>query len=131
MAKKDNGDEYVRTPIMWNADGSNLADERLGDKIDRSMLSSSISVEKQESDDNSILNVYRTFGVLRDSYPSLAKGSFDYCSVSGAPESLSVYQRSLDDEKILVLRENGDDRHPHRRHRRTHSNGGDRQDPGG
>jgi len=101
--KKDNGDEYVRTPIMWNADGSGLADGRLESKIDRSMLTSSISVEKQEADENSILNLYRRFGVLRDSYPALAKGSFDYCSVSGSPESIAAWCRSLDGVKILVV----------------------------
>lgn len=99
---KDNGDEYVRTPIMWKADGSGLADAMLDGKVDRAMLTSSISVESQEADESSILNVYRTFGVLRDKYYALSKGSFDYCaSVSSTP--VAAWYRSYESQKMLIL----------------------------
>ena len=98
-----NGDEYVRTPIMWNADGSNLASAMLSGKVDMSMLSSYISVESQLEDDDSILNVYRNFGQLRASYPALAKGSFDYCASAAATYSASAWYRTLDDQRILVV----------------------------
>ena len=100
---KSGGDEYVRTPIMWNANGSSLADGKLGDKIDRAMLTSSISVESQAKDENSILNVYRKFGVLRDEYKALAKGSFDYCSAAASVNSVSAWYRSYEDQKVLVV----------------------------
>jgi len=100
---KSGGDEYVRTPILWNADGSSLADGKLGDKIDRAMLTSSISVESQAKDENSILNVYRKFGVLRDEYKALAKGSFDYCSAAASVNSVSAWYRSYEDQKVLVV----------------------------
>ena len=100
---KTNGDEYVRTPIMWNADGGGLADGKLSGKVDRSMLTAGMSVESQSADEKSILNVYRKFGVLRDSYPALAKGSFDYCPATASVQALSAWYRSYGDQKILVV----------------------------
>ena len=100
---KSGGDEYVRTPILWNADGSSLADGKLSGKVDKSMLTSSISVESQAKDENSILNVYRKFGVLRDEYKALAKGSFDYCSAAASVSSVSAWYRSYEDQKVLVV----------------------------
>lgn len=100
---KSGGDEYVRTPMMWNANGSSLADGKLSDKIDRAMLASSISVESQAKDDNSILNVYRKFGVLRDEYKALAKGSFGYCPAAASVNSVSAWYRSYEDQKVLVV----------------------------
>ena len=100
---KSGGDEYVRTPILWNADGSSLADGKLSGKVDKAMLTSSISVESQAKDENSILNVYRKFGVLRDEYKALAKGSFDYCSAAASVNSVSAWYRSCEDQKVLVV----------------------------
>ncbi len=100
---KSGGDEYVRTPMMWNADGSSLADGNLSGKVDRAMLTSSISVESQAEDENSILNVYRKFGVLRDEYKALAKGSFDYCPAAASVSAVSAWYRSYEDQKVLVI----------------------------
>lgn len=100
---KSGGDEYVRTPMMWKSDGSSLADAKLGDKIDRSMLTAGISVESQSADENSILNIYRRFGVLRDEYKALAKGSFDYCSAASSVSSVSAWYRTCEDQKVLVV----------------------------
>jgi len=100
---KSSGDEYVRTPIMWNSDGSSLADGKLSGKVDRAMLSSGISVESQAKDDGSILNVYRRFGVLRDQYKALAKGSFDYCPAASSAASVSAWYRAYDGQKVLVV----------------------------
>ena len=100
---KSGGDEYVRTPMMWKSDGSSLADAKLGDKIDKSMLTAGISVESQSADENSILNVYRRFGVLRDEYKALAKGSFDYCSAASSVSSVSAWYRTCEDQKVLVV----------------------------
>lgn len=100
---KSGGDEYVRTPMMWKSDGSSLADAKLGDKIDKSMLTAGISVESQSADENSILNVYRRFGVLKDEYKALAKGSFDYCSAASSVSSVSAWYRTCEDQKVLVV----------------------------
>lgn len=100
---KNNGDEFVRTPIVWNADCSGLADAYLGDKVDRSMISQAISVESQSERESSVLSCYRKFGVARDSYKALSQGSFDYCAASASLENISAWYRSLDDEKLLVV----------------------------
>lgn len=97
---KAGGDEYVRTPIMWNASGS-VADKKLGGKVDRSMLNAAISVESQTADKNSILNVYRSFGDLRRHYPALAQGEIGYVSVS--VPSVSAWTMSTSDQKVLVV----------------------------
>lgn len=100
---KNNGDEYVRTPMMWKADGSGLASKRLSGKIDNSMLKSSISVESQAADKNSILNLYRKFGVLRDSYTALQNGSFEASNVASGNASVAAWYRTNSEQKILVL----------------------------
>ncbi len=100
---KAGGDEYVRTPIMWNSDGSGLASARLYGKVDKSMLTSSISVRSQENDANSILNVYRTFGQLRGKYPALASGKIGYCAAASSNQSICAWYRVKDSQKILVV----------------------------
>lgn len=71
---KSNGDEYVRTPILWDKAGNELASGSLSGKIDMQMLTPAISVEAQADDDGSLLNLYRTFARLRNTYPVLAQG---------------------------------------------------------
>ena len=99
---KSNGDEYVRTPIMWNKDASSAASGDLGGKVDKSMLTASISVESQAADESSLLNVYRRFGVLRDCYAALAKGSFKEKSLPGKT-TIAAWYREYNGQKILVL----------------------------
>lgn len=100
---KGSGDEYVRAPIVWVSDATAIADGKLSGKVDKTMLSASISVEKQAADESSVLSVYRRFGVARDSYKALSQGSLDYCaSVSSAP-ALSAWYRTYQDQKVLVV----------------------------
>ena len=99
---KTNGDEYVRTPILWTSDISSAACGDLDGKVDKSMLSASISVESQAADASSMLSLYRTFGVLRDSYPALAKGSFTEKSVS-SQDAVCAWYREYNGQKILVV----------------------------
>ena len=98
---KANGDEYVRTPIMWTSDISSAASGDLS-KVDKSMLSASICVESQSADESSILNVYRKFGVLRDCYPALAKGTFKERTGIASP-AIGAWYREYNGQKILVL----------------------------
>ena len=58
---KGKGDEYVRTPIMWDKAGKDCAKKGVDNKVDNSMLTSSISVDAQSADKNSLLNVYINF----------------------------------------------------------------------
>ena len=98
---KANGDEYVRTPIMWTSDISSAASGDLS-KVDKSMLTASICVESQSADESSILNVYRKFGVLRDCYPALAKGTFKERTGIASP-AIGAWYREYNGQKILVL----------------------------
>lgn len=99
---KANGDEYVRTPILWTADASSAASGDLGGRVDKTMLTADISVESQTADESSLLNVYRKFGVLRDSYPALAKGTFKEKSGINSV-AVGAWYREYDNQKILVL----------------------------
>lgn len=100
---KSNGDEFVRTPVMWKADGSGLADKRLSGKIDKGMLTKNISVESQAADKASVLNLYRQFGVLRDSYEALQSGSFDASGAGAGNPAIAAWYRCTSTQKILVL----------------------------
>lgn len=110
---KSNGDEYVRTPIMWNADGSGLADGSLSGKLDMNMLTSSISVESQEADESSILNVYRDFAALRNTYPALALGHMEkhpvYNESNTEAGQIAAWYMVYEGEKMLVLHNFGEE----------------------
>lgn len=106
--KKDEGDEWVRTPIMWKADGSGLADKKLGTKIDRSMLTSSISVEVQNTELSSILSVYRRFGQTRNTFDCLGKGKMSkhpkYNDSNTTDKTVSCwYMTASSGQKALVV----------------------------
>lgn len=106
------GDEYVRTPVMWNRDGSGLADGSLSGKVDMSMLSPEISVEAQEADDGSILNVYRTFSRLRNTYPALAQGTMEkhpvYNGNNPDASQIAAWYMVCDARKMLVVHNFGE-----------------------
>ena len=77
------------------------------------MLSSEISVESQESDEESILNVYRTFGSLRNTYPALALGSMEkhpvYNDTNADAAQIAAWYMSYEGEKMLVIHNFGED----------------------
>jgi glycosidase len=98
---KDGGDEYVRTPMKWTKSGA-VASGRLGGKVDNSMLTASISVEAQNEAANSLMNVYKTFSKVRNTYPALASGKMSSANISGST-ILSWYMTSSDGQKVLVV----------------------------
>ena len=98
---KDGGDEYVRTPMKWTKTGA-VASGRLGGKVDNSMLTASISVEAQDADAKSLMNVYKTFSKVRNAYPALASGKMSAANVSGST-ILAWYMTSTDGQKALVI----------------------------
>ncbi len=104
---KDRGDEWVRTPIMWDAAGRDLADGALGDRIDRGMLTADISVESQSSEAGSVLDVYRVFARFRNTYPALAYGAMVrhevYNDSNSAFEPIAAWYRELDGQRMLVV----------------------------
>ena len=100
--KKDNGDEYIRTPIMWDKAGKDLASKDLDGKVDKEMLSAAMSVESQSADASSLLNVYRTFGSLRCIYPALADGTMTVAPMNGGSIA-AWYMTGTDGSKLLVI----------------------------
>lgn len=99
---KDGGDEYVRTPIMWDKAGKQIARKGVNNKVDDSMLKADISVEAQEADTESILNVYKTWSMLRNTYPALATGTMTDAKLSGSSIA-SWYMTASDGSKVLVI----------------------------
>lgn len=99
---RSKGDEYVRTPMMWTSSDADIAAAKLRGKVDRSMLTTAISVEAQSADASSILQTYRTFGTLRATYKALSKGSFVPRSVP-ANTSIAAWYREYEEQKVLVV----------------------------
>lgn len=98
---KSGGDEYVRTPIMWDKAGNECARKGVDNRVNSSMLTSSISVESQDADAGSLLNVYRTWGRLRNTYSSLAAGTMTPLSLGGT--SVASWYMTSGSEKLLVI----------------------------
>lgn len=99
---KGKGDEYIRTPILWDKAGTQVARKGVNDKVDNSMLTASISVEAQEADSGSLLHVYRSFARLRNTYPALASGTMSATGINSSTVA-SWYMTSADGQKMLIL----------------------------
>lgn len=104
---KGGGDEYVRTPVKWTKTGA-VPTQSLNGKVDNSMLTADISVEAQEANNASLLNVYKTFAKLRNSYPALATGEMKehgtYNSTNGSYGSIACwYMEASGEKKLLVV----------------------------
>lgn len=101
---KDNGDEYVRTPIMWDKAGKDCAKKGVNNKVDNNMLTAAISVESQDADENSLLSVYKTWSRLRNTYRALGDGHMHKTTaVSGGGNSIAAWTMSFDMEQMLVI----------------------------
>ena len=99
--KKDNGDEYVRTPMLWDKAGKDCAKKGVNNKVDTGMLTSAISVEAQDADAGSLLNVYRTWSRLRNTYPAIAEGTMTNAGLSGS--SIASWYMTSGNQKLLVI----------------------------
>ena len=99
--KKDGGDEYVRTPMLWDKAGKDCAKKGVNNKVDNAMLTSSISVEAQKADANSLLNVYMTWSRLRNTYQALAEGTMTNANLSGS--SIASWYMTAGSQKLLVI----------------------------
>ena len=99
---KGGGDEYVRTPIMWDKAGKDCAKKGVDNKVDNNMLASSISVEAQKADAKSLLNVYKTWSQLRNTYPALAEGTMSNAGLSGGA-SIAAWYMTAGSQKLLVI----------------------------
>lgn len=98
---QNNGDEYVRAPIVWDAAATKVAKNGVNNKVDNAMLKGSISVETQSADENSLLNVYKTWSRLRNTYPALASGEMSTSSISDA--AIAAWYMTSGSQKLLVI----------------------------
>lgn len=100
---KTNGDEYVRSPMLWG-DASTTA---YTNKVDAGVASSVRPVTEQQADAASLLHTYITFAQLRNTYPALAEGTMSrhpvYNDANGTYEALAAWYMTKDSEKMLVL----------------------------
>ena len=99
---KGGGDEYVRTPILWDKAGKECAKKGVNNKVDTGMLTSSISVEAQSADASSLLNVYKTFSRARNTYQALAEGTMTAADLGG-DNSIGAWYMTAGSEKMLVI----------------------------
>ena len=99
--KKDSGDEYVRAPIVWDDAATQVAKKGVNNKVDNSMLKGEISVENQLANENSLLNVYKSWSRLRNTYPALATGEMTPVSLSNS--SFAAWYMTSGSQKLLVV----------------------------
>lgn len=93
-------DGKLRTPMSWTAD-VNTAGFTTGTPFRAvSANASTQNVASQLADPNSLLSFYKNMIKLRNTFPSIAQGSYDAAFVSGSSMS---YQRTLGNEKTLIV----------------------------
>ncbi|MBR3021258.1 MAG: hypothetical protein IKH59_02710 [Bacteroidaceae bacterium] len=97
---KNGGDEYVRTPILWDKAGKQCAKKGVENKVDNSMLTANISVEAQQENKASILNVYKKFAKARNASKALAKGTIK--EIPSNDKAIAIWEMIYEGEKVLV-----------------------------
>ena len=105
--KTEKGDASRRQPMAWDKNLSDLckfglSDNHKSDLTDYDMVTASISVEAQDSDKNSLLNVYKAWNRVRNTYPAMAEGTMTASSLNGGAIA-SWYMTSSDGKKMLVI----------------------------
>ncbi len=98
---KSGGDEYVRAPILWDRAGRDCAKKGVNNKVNSGMLKADISVEAQSAAEGSLLQLYRSWSRLRNTYPALASGEMTKAGLSGS--SIASWYMSSGSQKLLVI----------------------------
>nr|MCR4568906.1 alpha-amylase [Bacteroidales bacterium] len=106
---KGKGDEYLRAPIVWDAAAKDCAKAGVNNKVDNAMLTGSISVATQSADNNSLLNTYKAWSRLRNTYPALAEGEMGTTTISAGNSVVSWYMTS-GSQKLLVIHNCGSEK---------------------
>ena len=100
---QDNGDEYVRTPMLWGDKYTTAYTS----KIDATVASTIKSVSEQQADTTSLLSLYRKFTQLRNTYPALAKGTMSqhatFNDASSTYNAIGAWYMTADAQKLLVI----------------------------
>ena len=105
--KTEKGDASRRQPMAWDKNLSDLckyglSDNHKSDLTDYNMVTASNSVEAQEKDGDSLLNVYKDWSRIRNTYPAMAEGTMTASSLNGGAVA-SWYMTSSDGKKMLVI----------------------------
>ena len=103
--KSKHGDADIRMPLCWDKAGTRIARKGLPDGLDgyTDMVNGNNSVEVQEADESSILNVYKTWSRLRNTYDALATGTMSKAGVSGGSIAAWYMTSSDGSQKLLVI----------------------------
>ena len=100
--KDGKGDEYVRNPLKW---GDSYTTTFI--KQAESAMSKVSDIAAQSADEGSMLNVYKHFSQLRNTYPALAVGTMTpHPTFSGnatSYKSIAAWYMQTDNQKMLVL----------------------------
>lgn len=98
--RKSGGDIHIRQPMKWSDTEYAKYTGAILPSYDNLK-----SVAELEKDPESLLNVYRQFGQLRNIYPAMTeKGSLTPCyNTSSYPGALSAFYRELNGQKMLVM----------------------------
>jgi oligo-1,6-glucosidase/alpha-glucosidase len=64
---------------------------------------SSVNVQDQLKDDQSLLNLYRNLLHLRQETPTLQSGSLEFVDDPTLDDQILAYKRTLGDQKLLIL----------------------------
>ena len=99
---KDRGDEYLRAPIVWDAAAKDCAKAGVGNKVDNTMLTGAISVESQLKEGSSLLNTYRIWSQLRNTYPAFNEGNMGQANLGGG-SSIAAWYMSAPTQQLLVI----------------------------
>jgi alpha-amylase len=91
------GDMPLRAPMSWTANGGFTTGTPFRPTSPNAALN---NVESQRADPNSILAFYKQMIALRNTRPSIARGSFEHSFADGL---VLGYQRRLGNERTLVL----------------------------
>lgn len=102
LGKKNNGDEFVRSPFKWgDSYTTNYVTKLFAGQADVA------TYPEQKADGSSIWNVYKTFGTLRNACPALAEGVMErhgvYNETNGDFPSLAVWYMNSGSQKLLVV----------------------------
>ena len=109
---KGGGDEYVRTPIVWDAAATKVAKGALSSRVIDALMTSAYSVETQEKNGSSVLETYRRFAQLRNHSAALAQGEMEahatYNHNNTEFSSIACWYRVSGSDKVLVVHNVGD-----------------------
>ncbi len=105
--KTEKGDPSRRQPMAWDKNllylcKFGLSDNHKSDLTDYNMVTGSISVKAQEDNANSLLNVYKAWSRIRNTYPALAEGTMSASTLNSGAIA-SWYMTSTSGQKMLVI----------------------------